>query len=294
MSVEIKRSNSLKTIFGTISVTHYLNTTCAPYKVGKENAYPIYFWLTMRRTTIYRRSIIITPDYCTPSEFYSRDMVAEIDREQKFIFDVLTQYLADDKAHHADANISVMKSNYLISPLETSNKVRAQVGGYLDYFTTPLTEYLGQNPYLVTAIMRGIYGYLYNGYSGESFPTFDRADPDKNTFNIGGLYLQYPLLPPIDSAEFKHLARRFAPDSLQCYELAALLDKVKPEYTTADIVITSRRVAMWRALIKTNGDQLAAIICDDSPTPAKLETIFAAPLRYMLTMGDELYFEPIK
>ena len=73
-----------------------------------------------------------------------------------------------------------------------------------------------------------------------------------------------------------------------------MLDKVKPEYTTADIVITSRRVAMWRALIKTNGDQLAAIICDDSPTPAKLETIFAAPLRYMLTMGDELYFEPIK
>ena len=295
MSVEIKRATSRKTIYGTISVTHYLNTTCAPCKVGKNNAYPIYFWLTLRRTTIYRRSIIISPEFCTPSEFYSREITAEIDREQRFVLDVCAQYLADDDAHQTALNTLVMAQDNPINDYSnTRNAVRAQIGYYLDYFARPLAYCIASDQVLKDRIMFDINKHLFA--DGES----DRADfgvfenNQINGYSLGGISAPNIGLPSVESDEFKHLARRYAPDRLPCYELAACLWNCPQIYTIADALIPARRATMWRALIKSQPAQIGALIADDAPTVAKLETVFADPLRSMLTLDGRLEFAPIK
>lgn len=295
MSVEIKRAASRKTLLGTVSVTHYLNTKYAPYKVGKENAYPIYFWVTLRRTSTYRRSIIIPRDVCTPSQFYSREITAEIDREQQFILDVCAQYLADDDARDMELNTLIMAEDSPANDYShTRNAVRAQIGYYLDYFARPLAYCIASDQVLKDRIMFDINAHLFADGESEraDFGVFENNQI--NGYSLGGIDFKDMRLPSIESDEFKHLAERYAPDRLPCYELAACLWNCPQIYTIADALIPARRATMWRALIKTQPDQVRALIVDDSPTVAKLETAFADPLCSMLTLGDRLKFAPIE
>lgn len=292
MSVEIKHTASRKTIWGTIGVTHYLNTSCVPYKVGRENAYPIYFWVTVSRTAIRRRSLIISNDVCTPTQFYGREVVAEIEREQSFIFDVCTQFLADDQAHSVDNNISLMRTPD-VSAISDRNYIRASVGCYLDYFSRPLASVIASDPDLIERIMWNIHEYTYKlGLNSGIVAAFERLG--QNAFSLGGLNFSGVTLPPLGSDEFRYLAKRYAPDRVPCYELGALLLDAPQVYTIADALLFVRRAPMWRALIKSAGQQIGAIICDYPPTPAKLEKAFADPLYRMLTMCGKLEFAPIK
>jgi hypothetical protein len=131
-----------------ISVMHYLNKKVKPMLTtyldsGRQIlAYPIYYYITIKRKTIHKPSNI--GDYCSENDFNGNNnpVITDMKNEVKTITKICELFLSDYERGKGNTQIKLLSNRGFTAKDEFINGLNSYIEYYSTSITFPLDEYI--------------------------------------------------------------------------------------------------------------------------------------------------------